>query len=83
MDKQNSKKDIPLCIKCKRPMKYNSLSEEYECNNPMCYIKDLPLHSLSDLNQSGVVFGDCIGFNTNNRRIHDILEEGIKIIKKR
>lgn len=83
MDKQNSKKDIPLCKKCNKPMKYNSLSEDYECDNQMCYIKDLPLHSLSDLNQNGVVFGDYIGLNTNNRRIHNILEEGIKIIKKR
>jgi hypothetical protein len=81
MEKQKSKKDIPLCKKCKRPMKYNSLSEEFECSNPICFIDDIGISSLSDLNQNGVVFGDYIGLNTNNR-IHNILEQGIKIIKK-
>lgn len=82
MEDKNSKKDIPICKNCKKPMKYNSFSKDFECSNPMCYIKDLSISSLSNLNQEGVVFGDYIGLNKIDG-VEDMLKKGIKFIKKR
>ncbi len=62
-------------------MKYNSLSEDFECSNPMCDIEGLSISSLSNLNQEGVVFGDYISLNKIDG-VEDMLNKGFKFIKK-
>lgn len=45
--------EIRKCEYCGKPMTYNKILEKYECDDPACWIKRIPLEALNKIDYVG------------------------------
>lgn len=51
--------DIPKCKYCGKPMVYNKILEKYECNDPQCWIKRIPIDILNEIDMGPSIPAAC------------------------